>query len=380
MDELKPHNNTEMSYTPVPHPRRWSWGIIAVVFILLGAGLFAIGWLSGTRGGRIYFDRGIRVETNEETSDLSGGEFYFDSNIHSIEANATTRNIRIIPTSESHVRVVIPYGLRPNITESNGALNIDARSGTTIGGDGIRWQRVQFFGLGHSRGVTWNRFNNTTFLDFNFDFSRSPYSNLGNAIRVYVPHAVDNINVRGTTSSVNVDNISTGQLRVQTTTGRITINGGTHGNSHLQTTTGAINANAHFAEDLYVRATTGRVTVNGEVHGNSRLQTTTGSVNASAYFAGEIYVRATTGRVTVEDNNRERRIGNESIQLRTTTGSITFTTRASINDFRYSVSVSTGSMRVNDNRISGRSASGGTGSTPISASATTGSVRLNFGR
>ena len=94
-------------------------------------------------------------------------------------------------------------------------------------------------------------------------------------------------------------------------------------------------------------------------------------------FAGDIYARSTSGSVRIEDHNTSHR-DTSSIQLHATSGSVNFDTRAPISDFRYELSVSSGSMRVDGSRLDGRSANGGTGNTLINARSTSGSIRLNF--
>jgi len=346
MDELKPLNNNgideiqEVSL-PSPRSRRVAWPVIAVALIILGICLFAAGWFSGSRGGQIYFERGIRVETNApEDQGLGGGEFRFD-NINSVAINTASRNVHFIPTSQTYVRVVIPAGVRQDITEANGVLTINGRTNLSTSGNNARWRRVQFLGFGGNRGITWNRFSDdytsNVFMDFNFDFSRSPFS--GGAIRIYVPGSMYNIYARSTTGNIRIGDIDTEHLHAQATTGRVSVDGGTHTNSHLQTTTGSINAEAYF---------------------------------------GNLIAQATTGRVRIQDYTLHRSAGTGGIEIRTTTGSIHFGTHAPADDFRYNVSVTTGSMRVDDNRISGRNTAGGSGGTLVNLSATTGSVRLNF--
>ena len=328
-----PPEDTVISPTPLPK-RRMPWTGVAVVLIVLGIGLFAIGWLSGSRGGRIYFNRGIRVETSTREEFASGsGDLTFANNFDAVVINASSHAIRVYHTNEPTVRVVTLPGLRSNISEQGSVLNVDVRTSFVGGG-----QRIQFMGLGGGRGVTWNRNGRDAYLSFDFDFSTP--RNMFGGIRVYVPNSVNDIYARTSSGSVRINDISTTQLRAQTNSGRVEVNGGTHQNVHLQSTSGSVRGDAHFAGGLYARTTSGSVQINDS--------------NAAARTSGEI-------------------------QLRSTSGSVNFSTRAPINNFSYRMSVTSGSMRVDGSRISGRSATGGaSGGTPLNASTTSGGVRLEF--
>jgi len=335
---LDVHNNnglqpTDTSPTPLPK-RRMPWGGVAVVLIVLGVGLFAIGWLTGSRGGRIYFNRGIRVETGTRDEFTSGsGDYTFANNFDTVVINASSHAIRVYHTNQPNVRVVAPVGLRTNISEQGNVLNVDVRSSFVSGG-----RRIQFMGFGGGRGVTWNRNGRDAHLNFDFDFS-NPRTAFG-GLRVYIPASVNDVYARTSSGSVRINDISTTQLRAQANSGRVEVNGGTHQNAHLQTSSG--------------------------------------SVRANAYFTGGLYARTSSGSVRITDNNAAPRTSGE-IQLRSNSGSVNFDTRASLNNFSYRISVNSGSMRVDGSRISGRNANGGAADgTPLNASATSGSVRLNF--
>ena len=331
MDELKPHSN--QTATPIDSwedaPRRGKpWSRLAVIFIILGAALFAAGWLSGARGGRVYFENGLQVasfplETDENTPlDLRLNS----ADIHSISITTTSRAIRIQPTTDAVPRVTSnTRGV--TLSETNGHLSIDTS----------RLDRINFMNVGFF-GVSWQRGSGARALDFNFS-PRAIFANAGNAITVYVPSGVQVVEARSTSGSVRINDVST--------------------------------------QALNLRSTSGSVHVEGGVHGDTQLQSTSGRVRASGTFTGNIYARSTSGGVQVEDHNPSH-LDTGRIDLQSTSGSVRFETRAPISDFRYELSVSSGSMRLDGNRLDGRSASGGTGSTPINARSTSGGIHLNF--
>jgi len=354
MDDRNQYNNegTPVSsgyehhmYTPPPR-RPKPWGRLALFMIVLGVFLFAVGWISGSRGGRVYFDRGIRVVSIPQEAQGQAMDMNFSNRVNSISVNTISDGIVFIPTSDAAPRITYSDNSRVSINEADGRLEINVRAVNSInivGGNVTRSTRWQFMGFGR-QGVSWNRANNTRFLDFDFDFANFSFSNISGAIRIYVPSTVHTIEARTTSGSIRMDDIDTSLLNLRSTSGRVTVEGGTHENSHLQSTSG--------------------------------------SVNGDATFAGDLYARSTSGSVNIQDNSTSHRhvAGSSGIQLRSTSGSVNFSTRAPVSDFRYSLSSTSGSMRVDGSRLSGRSNSGGSGAVPINASSTSGSVRLDFGR
>jgi len=348
MGDSRQYNNSAMgswSDSPYDKPRK-PWGRIALFLIILGAVLFAAGWLSGSRGGRVYFENGIRIATypleTHETS-ATAANLTFGSNIHTVTVNTTSCAIRIVPTSSDTVQVVSIDSRRVTVDETDGRLYVRARHTggmQVVNGVNVNIRRGSLFSVG-TLGVSWNRTNDARFLDFNFDPSSFSFANFNNTIRVYVPDRVQYIEARSTSGSVRLENVSTRRLNLRSTSGSVGVEGGTHE--------------------------------------NASLQSTSGSVRANGYIVGDIYARSTSGSVNIQDYSTSHRNTN-AIQLRSTSGSVRFETRAPLTDFRYDLTVTSGSMRVDGRRIDGRRTSGGNGTTPITARSTSGSVQLYFSR
>jgi len=325
---------------------RISWNKIALGLILLGACLFAVGWLTGARGGRVYFNNGASLQVAAyplEEHETTAINLNFSSDIHTINITSASCSIRILPTNEAVPRVVSSSGRNIIVNEVDGRLYVDTRNiGATrvVNGFGVNWNRSQgLIGVG-TLGVSFNRTNEVNFMEFNFDISSFSFANFTNRIYVYVPSTVRYIDARGTSGSIRLENVSTVNLRLQTVSGSVTVDGGNHPNAHLQTTSGSVRGNGVF---------------------------------------GNVYARSTSGSVNITDSNISH-AGTNRIQLETTSGSVRFYTSAPRNNFNYNISVTSGSMRIDGSRQSGRSFSGGSGNVPISARSTSGSVQLNFSR
>ncbi|MCL2286947.1 MAG: DUF4097 domain-containing protein [Firmicutes bacterium] len=324
---------------------RKPWGKIAVFLIIVGAALFAAGWASGARGGRVYFESGLRIETPPFNipESLRAAHIDLSSNIHTVTVNATSCAIRIVPTSADRPQVVSSESRDMVVNEVSGRLYVDTRSADAwfIGGVNRNRRNWHIMNIG-TFGVSWNRSGSTSFMDFNFDFDNFSLSNrTGNTITVYLPDSVQQIEARSTSGSVRLENISTTRLNLRSTSGSVNVDGGTHR--------------------------------------NTRLQSTSGSVRGNGYFAGGIYARSTSGGVNIQDYSTAHR-NTDSIHLQSTSGSVRFSTRAPISDFSYELSVTSGSVRIDGSSVSGRRVSGGTGNVPINARSTSGSIHLDFSR
>jgi len=336
MDDFTPiPNNQEILKTldgPPPVRRRINWTTLAIICILLGAGLFVAGWLSGSRGGRIYFDNGVNVVAYQR-GERSWGETEstnITGRFTAISVEASSAAIEFVPTTANSPQVVAPNHFDVSYSQNGGNLSITITNTTN------------FTLIG---GASWGR-NGFSILDFNF--SGNPFTSGSNTVRVYVPASVTDITARTSSGRIQLDGVSTNQL------------------------------------DL--RASSGRLAVNGGNHRNTTLQTTSGSIRVEAHLLGNIEARASSGSININDLNTSHanRADNMQIHLRTSSGSIRFNTRLAYEDFLYGASVSSGSIRIDDGRIrGGRNIQGGTsgnGNATIIASASSGSIRLNFGQ
>lgn len=324
-------------------PRRHlPWGLVSLVLILIGAALFAAGWASGSRGGRVYLDRGIRVVSHTQDIQQGNIDLNFANQFTSIHATAGSRNITFVPSTDAQVRVT-SNNRDVNVSEAGNRLYINAGSQSGVNFAGTNMRRWQFLNFG-TTGVSWNRVDGTRFLDFNFDFRNFSFSNISDTLRIYVPAGVNDIYGRVSSGNVHLYDITTTQLDLRTTSGRVAVEGG--------------------------------------IHPSVRLQSTSGNVRGDAYFSGNLYARTTSGNVNITDLSTSHNApqGSNGIQLRATSGNVSFSTNAPANHFRYSLSATSGNMRVDGNRYSGRRASGGSGATQIDASTTSGNVRVYFGR
>jgi|GEM_PF-2548839 len=355
------------------------WSKCAGVLISLGVVLFVVGWLTGARGGRVYFDGGLRVTTlsAEEREPMEVG-LGFDTNIIEVVVNTSSSPIRFVPSTTDNVVVTARDSNQLSTRESGNRLYVNAHpAGNMQILNGVHWRRGSVMSFGNF-GVSWNRVNDDRFVEFNFSPSVFRRSNFTNAVYVYVPAGMQVIEGRAASGSIRAENVSANRLTLRANSGSVTVDGGTFGETRLNTTSGSVRLLNSSTDSLEMRANSGSVTVDGGTHGNTQLNTTSGSISGDAIFTGDIYARANSGRVRITDGSTSRSTGN--IELRATSGRVEFTTAAPASDFNYRVNVTSGRMDINGTRHGGRSTSGGTGNVPIDARTNSGGVTLSFGQ
>jgi len=287
--------------------KRIPWIGVALALILVGAIMFGIGWVSGSRGGSLLIEDGrLRVipnrpgEIESRFVEIPDGDM-----ITEIRISATSATIAVVPAS-----LGAPPGVR--------FTNLDAS--------------VELLGnqlIIDTRGHEWRR--GFQILDFGL-FS------LPREITVYIPAGlVGSVRIASTSGSIHMDGVSATVLEVRSTSGSVNGRNLSFTNGTLESTSGSININDVSWNNINVQTTSGRIRITGADirEGSTRLQVTSGNIN-------------------LEVNGRR-------------------------NDFTYSFTSVSGSVRVNGERLRGRTGTGGGGEHPITMNVTSGNIRLDFG-
>ena len=156
-------------------------------------------------------------------------------------------------------------------------------------------------------------------------------------ITVYLPAGpADSVRIASTSGSVRMDGVSAGVLEVRSTSGSVSGRNLSFTSGTLGSTSGSINISDVDWNDINVQTTSGGIRITGaEIRqGSTRLQVTSGNIN-------------------LEVNGRR-------------------------DDFTYSFTSVSGSVRVNGERLRGRTGTGGGGGHPITMNVTSGNIRLDF--
>ena len=332
-----PNDPAQDDFGPVPSymerrpRRRVAWARLAVVLMVLGVVLYAAGFMSGARGGNIYFSNGRFHISAVNASDEGSASMTVDP-FHSVDIHAGSS--RVVIAQGNNYGVVVPTGWRePTVDVTGGVLVIDARRQGR--------SNIQFFGITNSTGE-----NN-------------------DVIRVYVP---DNSLVGG-------------EIRVTTSSGRISIDRVNVGNIFATASSGRIEVSniSTFVSRMELRSSSGRVTVeNVPDAGDISIQTSSGRIDIDRAGWHSLTARASSGRINVTRGQEAGQAGHTNLQASSGVVAVEIAGRRS--DYRYSLNVSSGNMRVDGDRISGRNFSGGTGDNEIVIRTSSGNIRLDFVR
>jgi len=286
--------------------KRIPWNGIALALILLGAGMFGIGWASGSRGGSLLIEDGrLRVipnrpgEIESAFMEIPDGESFTD-----IRISATTAAIAVIQADPGEPLSVQFSNINAGVERLGSQLIIDTRD------------RERRMGI--------------PIMDFGF-FS------LPREITVRLPEGqTDSVRIASTSGSIRMDGVSAEVLEVHSTSGSVNGRNLSFTNGTLKSTSGRININGVGWNSINVQSTSGRIRITGADirEGSTRLQVTSGNIN-------------------LEVNGRR-------------------------DDFTYSFTSVSGSVRINGERLRGRTGTGGGGEHPITMNVTSGNIRLDF--
>ena len=316
-----------------PERRRGTpWVKLAIILIIAGGLMTAAGRASGSQGGRIYWDNnsGLNIEAWSRNVYRGDGVAHFTSfdtdQLSSITVNATTANITIVSTSDPSPRITTQGIAHPNIQESGGHLTISPRVGN--------YSNAEIsIGLVDIRGSFGRRGN------WSLNWDSRPHARRSE-VRVYVPQGmvIDDVNIRITSGRVTVEGVSGVNLDSRVTSGRMDF------------------SQANFA--------------------NVTLNSTSGNITFDGAISDALDARATSGNIRITDTDSTIM----SATLRVSSGNIRYTTAAPRTNFRYDISVTSGTTRINGDRMAGRRLEGGRGDSRLNVSATSGNVHLDFGR
>jgi len=156
-------------------------------------------------------------------------------------------------------------------------------------------------------------------------------------IVVHLPAGMaDSVRITNTSGNIRIDGISTTLLEIRSRSGNINGRNLSFTSGTLENSSGNININDVSWNKLNAQTTSGRIRITGAdiLEGSTHLQVTAGNINLGV-------------------NGRR-------------------------DDFTYSFTSVSGSVRVNGERLQGRTGTGGRGQHPITMNVTSGNIRLDF--
>ncbi|MCL1842277.1 MAG: DUF4097 domain-containing protein, partial [Defluviitaleaceae bacterium] len=225
-----------------------NWNKLAIILILLGVGMLAIGRLSGSRGGMIAFENGRLRVLQDEQSDFT--PLPRSREITHIAVNATYANIIIETTPPGETDGIHFTNISPEYFDvSDGKITIDSRP------VGRRWVLFQL----------------------------SPGRR---EIRINLPPGTEiwEIETRTVSGGIRFYNLQAREVVAVATSGSVRSENSDFGNTYLRSTSGAVNLSGFTWENLQAQSTSGSVRIS-----DGEIRSATGATGAAgvAGVAGE---------------------------------------------------------------------------------------------
>ncbi|MCL1883821.1 MAG: DUF4097 domain-containing protein [Defluviitaleaceae bacterium] len=267
--------------------KRYNFNKIAVVLILVGAGLYLLAWAIGFRGGSlVLIDWRLEVEGTSFESHVLG----IDQEIQYVYIETLSISVIIEPTSagEAAGLQLINIPLEAASIE-NGRISIDTRSAE-------RQRGIRVFGMGFANASTRREIRIT--LPADTLLSEIDASSVSGSFNIGVDAL--HISANSTSGSINLNNAHWETLLSESISGSIRVRGGRFmdydsGETRLQTTSGSVNVEIANNQNnfMYSAATTsGNVRINGQNHGRGTVSGGSGE--------HQVFMRTISGSVTLD--------------------------------------------------------------------------------
>ena len=249
-----------------------SWWKIAIIAIVVGIALIALGFALSARGVYVYFDGGrVRFASNAEQIFI---EEYDLESFDEISVMANSANIELIESTSFGLELRLPaHADKPEWSIADGKLSVDARV---------------FDG---------------NFIFMSFD-SRSYY------IKVYVPkgHVLEHVELNTSSGDILLSNVSAENIAIQARSG--TIEADTTGctNVHVKSESGDVKlfGDTLPTADIFASATSGDVNVDVATWQKLTVQSNSGDVEITGEPNGVTSVDSMSGQVTLTLNGNQR--------------------------------------------------------------------------
>lgn len=270
-----------------------NWIFIAVALVAAGLIIFAVvmsvlGW----------------DFTKLSTSKFETNTHEITENFDSISVDASTADIRFLPSGDGGCRVVCHEmeKVRHEVTIKDGVLTVkevDTRAWYEHIGINFSTQTVTVYLPLSEYGELLIRAS-TGYVEIQKDFRfRKIDVSLSTGDVNAAASCTDSIKIKTTTGSITVDGVSADALDLSASTGSITVKGASvTGDIKATTSTGSARISNTECKTLTATASTGSIYLSGTIASISfNLEAGTGSICFDASDAAEIYAKTGTGSV-----------------------------------------------------------------------------------
>jgi len=211
---------------------------------------------------------------------------------------------------------------------------------------------------GRSRNISYELSNGVLTIRqrsrFSFNFGVGWTGNRGESVTVFIPAGVelDSATIRVSSGNIRIEGLEANNMSLRTSSGRINADAITADNLDVRASSGSVTLQGIEARNIEVNISSGSLTVSDAVYNEFRARTNSGSVRMDGVFLGYTNVRVDSGSITLNVDGAER-------------------------DFNYTTRASSGTVRVNDNRVGTITMDRGADNS-ITVRSSSGNIRLNF--
>jgi len=332
---------------PYGAKRRKPWIPLALVLIFLGGLMFGTAWLTGSRGGNIYFRDGrlqVRAYNRRDTNRMDVALPSGAANAHTIIIDTRSTNVRILPTNGAMALAV--YGdVEQNVRYNNGTLYIETPAQFIQG--------LQIFGGSFNR----------------------------REVVLYLPRNTNVlvIDITASTGNITVESYNGRNLSVNLTSGNIRLRDIDIIHANLQTRTGNITVDNLTANTLAANSTSGNVRINDSTTIGTTISLSTGNIHINGGTHTHVETNSTSGNVTINTDVYT----NGSTRIETRTGNVRLTLRGADTTLRgirnyHSLQARTGTVRINGQRLGNTSINEGDTNFDVHVCTTAGNIHVDY--
>jgi len=328
------------------------WKII-IIAIAVGLVLAVIGFTLGA-GRSLYFDRtGVRVSGNEVTHITEHDLASF----RNINIDAGFSDVEFVSSNAYGIEINSDYA-ELDWTLENDTLTISL----------VRSSRVQI-------------------INFNFSLRDRNY------IRVFIPNdaSFDTVTVKASSGDVRIGDIRATSVEVNITSGNIRLNDISSDYLQVGSTSGNITSSAIDTKDFIhnIRSGNGRLqTINAE---RFSAELTSGDLSITEGELGAVCITGQSGNITVNDITSQStnvQLTSGDIRLsgdfsgetvaQARSGNVSVSTSGERNDYSFDLSVTSGTVRLDGERLRGGITSNPTLENHINITTTSGNITVSF--
>lgn len=338
-----------------------NWWKIALVLIVAGFALSALGFAFGARGGYAFFEDGrLRIVSSDENIIVREMDVaQFDV----VEVKTGSASIELIASDSYGFEISLPqYVGKPSWSITDGKLAIDASSQANM------FSIVNFNIASHYVKVYYPVGNASVLKSV--DLTASSGGILLQGV------SAESISLKASSGSISAEVPYYRQATARNSSGSITFNGnGDNASLILVANSGTIRADSSGCAIVDISNSSGSITLSGDTLPSAEVQlkASSGTIRSEIPAWQSLTAKNTSGSINIIGQPH----GNTSASV--SSGSITMTLNGDESDFSYDMSTTSGTIRIGGQRIGSPARySSDTAGNTLMADATSGSIRVDF--